>query len=322
MSWKLPRTPVYAPLVQSVRSTAICCSKMAPCFSNGIPACRYPPSFHLMNRARGGSAAQEQVDLGRLLGQQTRSGAGGLIRMEVAKAMSCNWPGRRTWSRARGTCRLSCRGGRGRRAPSCRRRARGRTRQGGCSRGPRRPAPRRGRRPGPRPRTRGKITPTSMGRRLPCSWAVVRPGPESDGLISVVSVKVRIFVEPRWAPMDEQQLRMAQAAEAVGLRRYPPLRRLPHDGRRRTPGPTDSWVTLGAIAGNARIPARHTRHVRHVPAPGTARGAGGAGRRHERGTGRARPRHRLVPRRALRLRRSPSRRRGSGSSASRSSTPS
>ena len=131
------------------------------------------------------------------------------------------------------------------------------------------------------------------------------PAQNRTGPVSVGPVKVRIFVEPQMGATYEQQLRMAQAAEAAGFDAFFRSDHFLTMGGDGLPGPTDSWVTLGAIARETRAhPARHARHVRHVPAPGAARRPGGAGRRHERGTGRARPRRRLVRRRAHRLRRS------------------
>jgi F420-dependent oxidoreductase-like protein len=62
-------------------------------------------------------------------------------------------------------------------------------------------------------------------------------------------VELRIFVEPQEGASYEQQLAMAQAAEAHGFgaffRSDHLLRIKPGSGE---PGPTDSWVTLGAIA--------------------------------------------------------------------------
>jgi F420-dependent oxidoreductase-like protein len=62
-------------------------------------------------------------------------------------------------------------------------------------------------------------------------------------------VELRIFVEPQEGATYEQQLAMAQAAESHGFgaffRSDHLLRIKPGSG---DPGPTDSWVTLGAIA--------------------------------------------------------------------------
>jgi F420-dependent oxidoreductase-like protein len=62
-------------------------------------------------------------------------------------------------------------------------------------------------------------------------------------------VELRIFVEPQEGASYEQQLAMAQAAESHGFgaffRSDHLLRIKPGAGE---PGPTDSWVTLGAIA--------------------------------------------------------------------------
>jgi alkanesulfonate monooxygenase len=59
---------------------------------------------------------------------------------------------------------------------------------------------------------------------------------------------VRIFVEPQFGATFEQQVRMAQAAEASGFDaffRSDHFLTMSGDG---LPGPTDSWITLGAIA--------------------------------------------------------------------------
>lgn len=62
-------------------------------------------------------------------------------------------------------------------------------------------------------------------------------------------MELRIFVEPQEGASYEQQLAMAQAAESHGFgaffRSDHLLRIKPGSG---DPGPTDSWVTLGAIA--------------------------------------------------------------------------
>ncbi|MBU6330669.1 MAG: LLM class flavin-dependent oxidoreductase, partial [Acidobacteria bacterium] len=60
---------------------------------------------------------------------------------------------------------------------------------------------------------------------------------------------LRIFVEPQQGASYRQQLDVAQAAEHLGFdgffRSDHYLRMGPGDA---LPGPTDSWVTLGAIA--------------------------------------------------------------------------
>jgi F420-dependent oxidoreductase-like protein len=62
-------------------------------------------------------------------------------------------------------------------------------------------------------------------------------------------VELRIFVEPQEGASYEQQLALARAAESHGFgaffRSDHLLRIKPGDG---DPGPTDSWVTLGALA--------------------------------------------------------------------------
>jgi alkanesulfonate monooxygenase len=62
-------------------------------------------------------------------------------------------------------------------------------------------------------------------------------------------VELRIFIEPQMGASYDDQLRVAQTAEAAG---YDAFFRSDHflamGGASGEPGPTDSWVTLGAIA--------------------------------------------------------------------------
>src|SRR5580692_9527085 len=68
-------------------------------------------------------------------------------------------------------------------------------------------------------------------------------------------MKLRIFIEPQQGATYEQQVRVAQTAEALG---FDALFRSDHfltmggDG---LPGPTDAWLTLAALA-------RETSHIR------------------------------------------------------------
>jgi alkanesulfonate monooxygenase len=59
---------------------------------------------------------------------------------------------------------------------------------------------------------------------------------------------VRIFVEPQLGATFEQQVRMAQAAEASGFDAFFRSDHFLTMGGDGLPGPTDSWITLGAIA--------------------------------------------------------------------------
>ena len=61
-------------------------------------------------------------------------------------------------------------------------------------------------------------------------------------------MKVRIFVEPQMGATYDQQLRMAQAAEAAGFDAFFRSDHFLTMGGDGLPGPTDAWVTLGAIA--------------------------------------------------------------------------
>ena len=61
-------------------------------------------------------------------------------------------------------------------------------------------------------------------------------------------MKLRIFTEPQQGATYDQQLRIAQAAEALGFDAYFRSDHYLGMGREGMPGPTDSWVTLGALA--------------------------------------------------------------------------
>jgi F420-dependent oxidoreductase-like protein len=61
-------------------------------------------------------------------------------------------------------------------------------------------------------------------------------------------MKLRIFTEPQQGASYEQQLRVAQAAEALGFDAFFRSDHYLGLGRDGMPGPTDSWVTLGALA--------------------------------------------------------------------------
>ncbi len=61
-------------------------------------------------------------------------------------------------------------------------------------------------------------------------------------------MKLRIFVEPQQGASYEQQLRMAQTAEAAGFDAFFRSDHFLTMGGDGLPGPTDAWLTLGAIA--------------------------------------------------------------------------
>jgi F420-dependent oxidoreductase-like protein len=61
-------------------------------------------------------------------------------------------------------------------------------------------------------------------------------------------MKLRIFVEPQQGASYEQQLRVAQAAEAAGFDAFFRSDHFLTMGGDGLPGPTDAWLTLGAIA--------------------------------------------------------------------------
>ena len=80
-------------------------------------------------------------------------------------------------------------------------------------------------------------------------------------------MKLRIFVEPQQGASYTQQLAVAQAAEAHGFDAFFRSDHFLAMGGDGLPGPTDSWVTLGAIAREtAAHPPGHAGHQRHVPA--------------------------------------------------------
>ena len=66
--------------------------------------------------------------------------------------------------------------------------------------------------------------------------------------VNLGPVKLRIFVEPQMGASYDQQLRMAQAAETAGFDAFFRSDHFLTMGGDGLPGPTDSWVTLGAIA--------------------------------------------------------------------------
>src|SRR5580698_6322731 len=61
-------------------------------------------------------------------------------------------------------------------------------------------------------------------------------------------MKLRIFIEPQQGATYVQQVRIAQAAEAAGFDAYFRSDHFLTMGGDGLPGPTDAWVTLGAIA--------------------------------------------------------------------------
>ena len=133
---------------------------------------------------------------------------------------------------------------------------------------------------------------------------------------------LRIFVEPQQGASYGQQLAVAQRAEQLG---FDAFFRSDHYLKMGDvsglPGPTDSWVTLGAIARETtHHPARHPGHLGDVPSPGPARDRRGAGRRDVGRSGRAGHRRGLVRRRAPAPTASRSRRSASGSTGSTSSS--
>ncbi len=76
----------------------------------------------------------------------------------------------------------------------------------------------------------------------------VCPGSNRHGRVSVTGVKVRIFVEPQQGASYDDLLAVAKATEAGG---FDALFRSDHYltmGGEGLPGPTDAWVTLGALA--------------------------------------------------------------------------
>ena len=95
----------------------------------------------------------------------------------------------------------------------------------------------------------GKITPMSICRSLPCSGSSVRARPGSGaGTVSLGAVLVRIFVEPQQGASYDTLVTMAQAAEAAGFDAFFRSDHFLAMGGDGLPGPTDAWVTLGGIA--------------------------------------------------------------------------
>ena len=115
---------------------------------------------------------------------------------------------------------------------------------------------------------------------------------------------LRVFVEPQQGATYLQQLTVAQTAERARLRRLLPVRPLPEDGRHDRPAGPHRRVghPRRHRPRDPHHPPRHPRHLGHVPPARAPRHLRRPGRRHERRPGRARPRCRLVRRRAHRLR--------------------
>src|SRR5271154_7500468 len=61
-------------------------------------------------------------------------------------------------------------------------------------------------------------------------------------------MKLRIFVEPQQGASYDQQVRVAQAAESSGFDAFFRSDHFLTMGGDGLPGPTDAWVTLGAVA--------------------------------------------------------------------------
>src|SRR5208282_2466237 len=72
----------------------------------------------------------------------------------------------------------------------------------------------------------------------------------------LTAMELRVLIEPQFGASYEQQLSLVQAAERLG---FPAVMRSDHVVNTSTmsglPGPTDAWVTLGALA-------RETRSIR------------------------------------------------------------
>ena len=82
-------------------------------------------------------------------------------------------------------------------------------------------------------------------------------------------MKLRIFIEPQQGATYEQQVRMAQKAEALGFDAFFRSDHYLTMGGDGLPGPTDAWVTLAGLARETDAhPPGHTRHLGHVPAAG------------------------------------------------------
>jgi F420-dependent oxidoreductase-like protein len=62
------------------------------------------------------------------------------------------------------------------------------------------------------------------------------------------AMKLRVFTEPQQGASYEQQLRVARAAEGMGFDAFFRSDHYLAMGRDGFPGPTDSWITLGALA--------------------------------------------------------------------------
>src|ERR1700685_162978 len=78
--------------------------------------------------------------------------------------------------------------------------------------------------------------------------ARVRLDPGSQRPATLAAVKLRIFVEPQQGASYDTLLGVAQAAEAAGFDAFFRSDHFLTMGGDGLPGPTDAWLTLGAIA--------------------------------------------------------------------------
>ena len=101
----------------------------------------------------------------------------------------------------------------------------------------------------PTPRTRLETnTGRTSTRRTSTRRTSTGPDRERGRAATLASMKLRIFTEPQQGASYEQLVTVAQAAEAAGFDAFFRSDHFLTMGGDGMPGPTDSWVTLGAIA--------------------------------------------------------------------------
>ena len=122
----------------------------------------------------------------------------------------------------------------------------------------------------------------------------LRPTPP----IASAAMDLRIFTEPQQGASYNQLLAVAQRAEASGFDAFFRSDHFLHMGAvTGLPGPTDTWVTLGALARETTTdPTGDPGVLGHLPPPRPAGDRCRPGGRHERRSRGAQPGRRLVRR--------------------------
>ena len=88
---------------------------------------------------------------------------------------------------------------------------------------------------------------------------------------------LRIFTEPQQGATYDTLVRVGETAEDLGFDAYFRSDHYIHFDGDGLPGPSDAWLTLGALARDVAHPSRHPRNTRDLPVAGSARHRGRAG---------------------------------------------